>query len=51
MEQLSEKNAKVEAFLVENILKKAHVTLAHKRSHGVTAVASYVVELTALLDG
>ncbi|XWS52708.1 hypothetical protein CRYUN_Cryun11dG0094000 [Craigia yunnanensis] len=45
LDKLSEKNAKVKAFLedkhMENILKKAHVTLAHKRSHGVTAVASY----------
>lgn len=30
---------------MENTLKKAHVTLAHKRSHGVTAVASYGVFL------
>ena len=61
MEQLSGKNANVEAFLkdkhMENILREAHVTLAHKRGHGVTAVASYglylhrqvPVELTALL--
>ncbi|KAK9279399.1 hypothetical protein L1049_013078 [Liquidambar formosana] len=42
---------------MENNLKKAHVTLAHKRSHGVTAVASYgmflhrevPVDVTALL--
>lgn len=42
---------------LERNLKKAHVTLAHKRSHGVTAVASYgpyvnrnvPVELTSLL--
>lgn len=42
---------------MENNLKRAHVTLAHKRSHGVTAVASYglflhqkvPVTLTALL--
>lgn len=26
---------------LKNSLTKAHVTLAHKRSHGVTAVASY----------
>lgn len=61
MEQLSGKNAEVEALLkdkhMENILRRAHVTLAHKRSHGVAAVASYglyvdrqvPVELTALL--
>lgn len=30
---------------MENDLRKAHVTLAHKRSHGVTAVASYGVFL------
>ncbi|KAF2321845.1 hypothetical protein GH714_003057 [Hevea brasiliensis] len=42
---------------LEHNLKKTHLTLAHKRSHGVTAVASYgmflnqkvPVELTALL--
>jgi len=42
---------------MEHNLKKAHLTLAHKRSHGVTAVARYghllhqkvPVELTALL--
>ena len=42
--------------MVKN-LRKGHVTLAHKRSHGVTAVASYgifhhekvPVDLTALL--
>ncbi|PKA45602.1 hypothetical protein AXF42_Ash010941 [Apostasia shenzhenica] len=51
----------VEAFLKdkepEKNLIKAHVTLAHKRSHGVTAIASYAVhhrekvpvEFTALL--
>ncbi|XWS71328.1 hypothetical protein CRYUN_Cryun03dG0128800 [Craigia yunnanensis] len=61
LDKLSGKNANVEAFLkdkhMENIIRKAHVTLAHKRSHGVTAVASYglylhrqvPVELTALL--
>lgn len=59
--QLAQKNPKVEAFLqdknMELNLKKAHLTLAHKKSHGVTAVASYglflnqkvPVELTALL--
>ncbi|KAJ9698200.1 hypothetical protein PVL29_007335 [Vitis rotundifolia] len=58
---LAEKNPKVEAFLkdknLENSLRKAHVTLAHKRSHGVTAVANYglfldrqvPVDFTALL--
>ncbi|KAF2321811.1 hypothetical protein GH714_002912 [Hevea brasiliensis] len=58
---LAQKNPKVEAFLqdkhLEHNLKKTHLTLAHKRSHGVTAVASYglflnqkvPVELTALL--
>ncbi|XP_021279308.1 tRNA ligase 1 isoform X2 [Herrania umbratica] len=61
LNKLSGENAKVEAFLkdkyMEDILKKAHVTLAHKRSHGVIAVANYglylhrqvPVELTALL--
>lgn len=42
---------------MENNLKKAHITLAHKRSHGVTAVANYgqfenqevPVDVTALL--
>lgn len=42
---------------MESSLTKAHVTLAHKRSHGVTAVASYgvflnqevPVDVTALL--
>lgn len=45
--QLSGKNPSLEAFLkdkdLESCLRKAHVTLAHKRSHGVTAVASYGV--------
>ncbi|KAF9664985.1 hypothetical protein SADUNF_Sadunf16G0075200 [Salix dunnii] len=61
LDKLVENNPKVKSFLedkdVEPYLKKAHVTLAHKRSHGVTAVASYghllhqnvPVELTALL--
>lgn len=61
LDKLSGKNAEVEALLkdkhMENILRRAHVTLAHKRSHGVAAVASYglyvdrqvPVELTALL--
>ncbi|XP_057969723.1 tRNA ligase 1-like [Malania oleifera] len=55
------KNPKVEAFLEDKLLQKsitkAHVTLAHKRSHGVAAVASYgqflhrevPINLTALL--
>ena len=58
--QLAKNNPKIEAFLrdkhLEN-LNQAHVTLAHKRSHGVKAVADYgiflhkkaPVELTALL--
>ena len=58
---MAQENAEVQAFLqdkdMEHNLKKAHVTLAHKRSHGVTAVASYgvffdqkvPVHLTALL--
>ncbi|XP_050233507.1 tRNA ligase 1 [Mercurialis annua] len=61
LKNLAQKNSKVEAFLqdknMENNLKKCHVTLAHKRSHGVTAVARYgvflhqkvPVQLTALL--
>lgn len=61
LNNLAQKNPKVEAFLqdknMELNLKKAHLTLAHKKSHGVTAVASYglflnqkvPVELTALL--
>lgn len=61
LNQLAEKNPKVEAFLkdkhLENSLRNAHVTLAHKRSHGVTAVANYglflnrqvPVDFTALL--
>ncbi|GLU19032.1 hypothetical protein SLE2022_353020 [Rubroshorea leprosula] len=61
LDKLAEKNLKVKAFLedkhMEGSLKKAHVTLAHKRSHGVAAVAGYgvflhrkvPVELTALL--
>ncbi|KAA8544005.1 hypothetical protein F0562_021818 [Nyssa sinensis] len=61
LDNLSEKNPKVEAFLkdknMKTSLKRAHVTLAHKRSHGVTALASYglflhqnvPVDFTALL--
>ena len=55
------KDGKAAAFLkdknLENKINKAHVTLAHKRSHGVTAVANYgiflhkqvPVDITALL--
>lgn len=47
LEKLANKESEVQAFLkdknLENNLTKAHVTLAHKRSHGVTAVASYGV--------
>lgn len=58
--QLAESNPKIDAFLkdkhLEN-LNRAHLTLAHKRSHGIKAVADYglflhktvPVELTALL--
>ncbi|PIA61841.1 hypothetical protein AQUCO_00200085v1 [Aquilegia coerulea] len=58
---LSQTNPKIGAFLkdkdMHNNLKKAHVTLAHKRRHGVAAVANYgvylnqnvPVDLTALL--
>lgn len=61
LDKLVENNPKVKSFLkdkdMEHNLKKAHLTLAHKRSHGVTAVARYghllhqkvPVELTALL--
>lgn len=58
--QLVRKNPGAEVVLGDGHLKnltEAHVTLAHKRSHGVTAVANYgvflhkevPVELTALL--
>lgn len=58
--QLAADNPTVEAFLKGNRLEnltKAHVTLAHKRGHGVKAVADYgaflhekvPVELKALL--
>lgn len=58
--QLATNNLKIDAFLrdkkLEN-LNRAHLTLAHKRSHGIKAVADYglwlhkevPVELTALL--
>ncbi|OWM84166.1 hypothetical protein CDL15_Pgr028158 [Punica granatum] len=61
LKMLSGKNAMVEAFLkdkdMESSLRKAHITLAHKRSHGVTAVANYghfvnrqvPIDVTALL--
>ncbi|KAF3455044.1 hypothetical protein FNV43_RR05492 [Rhamnella rubrinervis] len=61
LDNLAEKNPKAEAFLKDkhlgNSLAGAHVTLAHKRSHGVIAVANYgmflhkkvPVEVTALL--
>lgn len=42
--QLAAKHSEAQAFLKDkhlDKLNKAHVTLAHKRSHGVTAVASY----------
>ncbi|KAK3027342.1 hypothetical protein RJ639_041583 [Escallonia herrerae] len=58
---LAQSNPMVEAFIkdknLENSLKKAHMTLAHKRSHGVIKVCKYaqfaqkyvLVEITALL--
>jgi Fungal tRNA ligase phosphodiesterase domain len=58
---LADEDPSAKKFFKENELltnlKKAHVTLAHKRSHGVAAVASYgiylhqkvPVEFTALL--
>ncbi|KAK7854665.1 trna ligase 1 [Quercus suber] len=61
LDNLAENNPKVDAFLKDKdmvrSLNRAHVTLAHKRSHGVTAVAGYglflhqevPVNLTALL--
>ncbi|XP_058108082.1 tRNA ligase 1 isoform X2 [Magnolia sinica] len=61
LEKLAEANLKACEFLKErdipNSLRQCHITLAHKRSHGVTAVASYgvflnqkvPVTLTALL--
>ncbi|RXI04526.1 hypothetical protein DVH24_038800 [Malus domestica] len=44
LDSLAAKHSEAEAFLKDkhlDKLNKAHVTLAHKRSHGVTAVASY----------
>lgn len=61
LNDLAEKYPNVGTFLrdkhLDSSLQRAHVTLAHKRSHGVTAVASYglyldrdvPVDLTALL--
>lgn len=49
LEKLASKEPEVLSFLkskeLEQNLTKAHVTLAHKKSHGVTAVASYAVHL------
>ncbi|KAK8967645.1 hypothetical protein KSP40_PGU006807 [Platanthera guangdongensis] len=49
LEKLASKEPAVKSFLngegLEQNLTKSHVTLAHKRSHGVTAVASYAVHL------
>ncbi|EYU18876.1 hypothetical protein MIMGU_mgv1a0008292mg, partial [Erythranthe guttata] len=45
LHNLGEKDPRIEGFLKDKNLKssltKAHLTLAHKRSHGVTAVANY----------
>ncbi|TVU41334.1 hypothetical protein EJB05_14841, partial [Eragrostis curvula] len=45
LRKVAEKNTEVNSFIngikLEDCLKKAHVTLAHKRAHGVAAVASY----------
>lgn len=58
---MAKNNTNVEAFLkdrrFDECMQKAHVTLAHKRSHGLAAVCSYAqfldrevpVEITALL--
>lgn len=60
-DSLNGKDPRVEVFLknqdLKSSLSKAHLTLAHKRSHGVAALASYAshlnqqvpVEMTALL--
>ncbi|KAK1364852.1 putative 2',3'-cyclic-nucleotide 3'-phosphodiesterase [Heracleum sosnowskyi] len=60
LRNLAEKNSKVYAFLkdknVDRTLKQAHLTLAHKQNHGVSAVANYAsvlhqkvpVDVTAL---
>ncbi|CAN1281669.1 tRNA ligase 1 [Linum perenne] len=61
LDDLAQKNPKAEVFLKDkdlaHNLSKAHVTLAHKRSHGVTALAKFgpfihrnvPVEFTALV--
>ncbi|KAJ8425984.1 hypothetical protein Cgig2_009491 [Carnegiea gigantea] len=61
IDDFARSNPEIEAFFKDknltDQLQKAHVTLAHKRGHGVTAVANYgqflnrevPVELTALL--
>ncbi|KAL4189279.1 hypothetical protein AMTRI_Chr08g206200 [Amborella trichopoda] len=45
LDKMADKYVKAKEFLkdknMEDTLKRAHVTLAHKKSHGVTAVASY----------
>jgi len=47
LEQLASKDPKTKEFLkdkqLEGSLQKAHVTLAHKRAHGIKAVANYAV--------
>ncbi|XP_071698665.1 tRNA ligase 1-like isoform X2 [Rutidosis leptorrhynchoides] len=60
LSNVSKNSPKVKTFLenknIENNLKMAHITLAHKQSHGVTAVANYgrfenqevLVDVTAL---
>ncbi|CAN6463133.1 unnamed protein product [Victoria cruziana] len=49
LRELAKKHGKVKKLLedqsLEKTLTKAHLTLAHKRSHGVTSVASYGVFL------
>ncbi|CAL9099126.1 unnamed protein product [Musa acuminata var. zebrina] len=49
LDKLANEDPKAKSFLEDkslvNNLMKAHVTLAHKRSHGVTTVASYGVFL------
>ncbi|XP_076937980.1 tRNA ligase 1-like [Bidens hawaiensis] len=61
LSRISENDPKVKTFVKTNMennhLERAHITLAHKRSHGVTAVANYgrfvnqkvPVDVTALL--
>ncbi|GJN10002.1 hypothetical protein PR202_ga28060 [Eleusine coracana subsp. coracana] len=45
LQKVGERNTEVNSFIngikLEDSLNKAHVTLAHKRAHGVAAVASY----------